>query len=176
MSQQPVSDTAGQSKLVQPWHSRPIQDAVAYLKADAQTGLTQAESRERLAQSGPNRLEEEKHDSFWKEFLEELQEPMILLLLVTGVLYAIWGELSDAITIFVVILTLNTIEVVNELRAKKAISALHKLAEPTSTVLRDGETVEVPAEQIVPGDVIVLHAGRRVPADARLLEAYGPVR
>jgi Ca2+-transporting ATPase len=168
-----VTTPSCQGDLEQAWHVLPVQDVAALLETDARTGLTEAESRERLAQYGPNRLTEEKHEPFWKEFLEELREPMVLLLLVTGVLYAIWGELSDAVTIFLVILTLNTIEVVNEQRAKKAISALRKLAEPTSAVLRAGQTMEMPAEQIVLGDAILLQAGRRVPADARLFEAYG---
>jgi Ca2+-transporting ATPase len=170
---QPIDTSIGQCDLDQTWHALPVQDVAAHLKANTRTGLTEAESREHLTRYGPNRLTEEKREPFWKEFLEELREPMVLLLLVTGVLYAIWGELSDAVTIFLVILTLNTIEVVNEQRAKKAISALRKLAEPTSAILRAGQTVEVPAEQIVPGDVILLQAGRRVPADARLFEAYG---
>jgi Ca2+-transporting ATPase len=83
------------------------------------------------------------------------------------------GEVSDGVTIFFVILALNTIEVVNEQRAKKAISTLQKLAEPTALVLREGRPQEILAERIVPGDVILLQAGRRVPADARLAESFG---
>lgn len=98
---------------------------------------------------------------------------MVLMLLVTGALYALWGEPADAITIFVIILTLNTVEVGNELRAKKAVAALRKLAEPTASVRRDGHFRVIPVEQIVPGDLILLQEGRRVPADARLVDAFG---
>ena len=157
----------------QKWHTLGIEETVAELNGNVSIGLADKEASERHQLFGPNRLTEEKHESFWKEFLEELREPLILMLIGTGVLYALWGELSDAITIFVVILTLNTIEVVNEQRAKKAISSLRKLAEPTTSVLRDGHAQEIPAEQVVIGDVIQLQAGRRVPADARLIEAYG---
>ncbi len=136
-------------------------------------GLTQTEAGQRLAQYGPNRLTEEKGESFWEAFFEELREPMVLLLLFTGVLYALWGELADAITIFVIILTLNTVEVVNEQRSKKAIASLHRLAEPGALVCRQGHFQEIPAEQVVPGDLILLQAGHRVPADARLVEAVG---
>ena len=123
-------------------------------------------------QAGPNALTAEKKVSFWEEFFEELREPMVLMLLVTGVLYAIWGQLSDAITIFVIIFTLNTVEVVNEVRSKKAISSLRKLAEPTTSVRRGGKFVEIPIEQVVPGDLVLLQPGHRVPADARLVEAF----
>lgn len=157
----------------QAWHALPAAAAAEVLSSDLTAGLIQAEAQQRLKTVGPNRLREEKPEPFWAEFLEELREPLILLLLGTGVLYAIWGELIDAATIFVVILTLNTIEAVNEQRAKKAISALRKLAEPIALVLREGRSQEAPVEQLVPGDVILLQAGRRVPADARLVESYG---
>lgn len=155
------------------WHTLSTEETITKLGTNVSEGLTDNEALERYHHVGPNCLTEAKRDSFWKEFLEELREPMVLLLLATGILYAFLGELGDAIMIFFVILTLNTIEVINEQRAKKAISALRKLAEPTASVLRAGSTVEVPAEQIVPGDVILIQAGRRVPADARLLTAYG---
>ncbi len=137
------------------------------------TGLTTAEAQRRLAQYGPNRLQAEEKESFWKEFFEELREPLILLLAFTGALYIILGELGDGLTIFAVILLLNTIEVVNERRAKRAITALQTLAEPTARVMRAGRPLELPVEMIVPGDVILLQPGRRVPADARLVESYG---
>lgn len=98
---------------------------------------------------------------------------MILLLLVTGVLYAIWGQVGDTLTIFFVILALVGAEVLNERRAKTAIAALSKLAEPTTPVRRDGHRTEIRAEYVVPGDVILLEAGRTVAADARLIEGFG---
>lgn len=155
------------------WHTLTSQEAIAYLGVDSTSGLSKEEARKRLAQFGPNRLREEKREPIWEIFLEEIREPMILLLLVTGVLYSLWGELTDALTIFAVILTLVGVEVFNEHRAENAIAALRKLAEPSAPVRRDGRSAEVPAEEVVPGDVILLQAGRRVPADAHLLEAYG---
>lgn len=150
-----------------------MKETAAQFTSHLADGLSSEEAQKRYAQVGPNTLTLEKKEPFWEEFLEELHEPMVLLLLVTGVLYAIWGELSDAITIFVIILTLNTVEVVNEQRSKKAISGLRKLAEPTAAVQREGHLQEVPVEQIVPGDLVLLQAGRRIPADARLVEAFG---
>jgi len=85
----------------------------------------------------------------------------------------VWGRLEDALTILVVILLVAGAEAVNESRARKAIGALRRLAEPTAAVRRDGAVREVPVEEIVPGDLVLLSAGRRVPADARLLEGWG---
>lgn len=140
---------------------------------DVAGGLTSEEARRRLEALGPNRLREVKRRSLLDAFLEELREPMILLLLVTGVLYSIWGKPEDAVTIFAVILTLVGVEAWNEHRAERAIASLRELAEPTAAVVRDGRVLEVPSEELVPEDAIPLAAGRRVPADARLVEAHG---
>jgi Ca2+-transporting ATPase len=142
-------------------------------EVELDSGLSQEEARQRLERLGPNQLREEEREPIWEVFLEEIREPMVILLLVTGILYAVWGDLTDALTIFFVIFTLAAIEVYNEHRAEKAVAALHKLAEPTALIRRDGRAVEVAAEEIVPGDVLLVQAGRRVPADARLIEAYG---
>lgn len=155
------------------WHTATIEQTATRLETNPTDGITDLEAKTRLTQVGKNTLTEEKKESFWKEFFEELHEPMVLMLLVTGVLYAIWGELADAITIFAVILTLNTVEVVNEQRAKKAIASLRKLADPTASVRREGHYMEIPVEQVIPGDLVLLYDGHRVPADARLVEAYG---
>jgi Ca2+-transporting ATPase len=154
-------------------HTLTVEELAAALKSHPTEGLAQAEAEARLRQTGRNTLSEEKKEPFWKEFFEELREPMVLMLLVTGILYAIWGEISDAIIILVIILTLNTVEVVNEQHSKKAIASLHKLAEPTTSVRRDGHFQEIPVEQVAPGDLVLLQDGHRVPADARLVEAFG---
>ncbi|MGQ9554452.1 MAG: cation-translocating P-type ATPase [Anaerolineae bacterium] len=155
-----------------PWHALTIAEISAAFAVNGESGLSQVEARRRLAEFGPNRIRREERESILEVFLEEVREPMILLLLVTGILYSIWGEASDTITIFAVIFTLVAVEVFNERRAERAISALSKLAEPTVAVHRDGGYAEVLAEEVVPGDVVLLQAGKRVPADARLLEAY----
>ncbi len=155
------------------WHTLSAKQVAENLEGDLQEGLSQEEALRRQNQVGSNILAEEKKVSFWKEFFEELCEPMVLMLLVTGILYIIWGELAEAITIFVIILTLNTVEVMNEMRSKKAIASLRKLAEPLAAVRRAGSFLEIPVEQVVPGDLIVLQAGRRIPADARLVESVG---
>lgn len=154
------------------WHTLSAREVCDCFGTDSATGLSAAEARKRLVQFGPNRLREKKRESLWDTFLEEIREPMVLLLLVTGILYSIWGNMTDAITIFAVIITLAGIEVFNEHRAGRAIAALQKLSEPTAAACREGHYIEIPAGEVVPGDVLQLQAGRIVPADARLLEAY----
>ena len=163
--------TPSPERPVPAWHAQTAAQVASALKAGGARGLTAEDARSRLAQSGPNRLREVEHEGFWDEYLEELREPMILLLLVTGVLYSILGTLEDAVTIFAIIFTLVALEVVNEQRAGAAIEALRELAEPTAAVVRDGRRQEIPVETVVPGDLLVLEAGRRLPADARLVEA-----
>ncbi len=155
------------------WHALTVKETARRQGTALDSGLSDEEARRRLERSGPNRLREDKLEPIWEAFLDELREPMILLLVVTGVFYALWGELTDALTIFAVIFTLVAAEVLNERRAGNAVAALRKLAEPAATVRRNGRTADIPAEEIVPGDLLVLNAGHRVPADARLVESFG---
>lgn len=154
-------------------HARSAKDTSLSLETDPVTGLSEEEARQRLIRYGPNQLRKRKQESFLEVFFEEIREPMILLLLATGVLYAVWGETGDAVTIFSVIIVLVLVEVSNEYRAEKAIESLHSLAEPAEPVRRADRTAELPVAEIVPGDLLVLRPGRRVAADARLAEAYG---
>ena len=142
-------------------------------RADPSAGLGSEEARRRLAEVGPNRPAERRHRSAVASFFHELTEPMIALLLVVGVLYAAWGEPRDTITIFAVVLVLVGVEVGNERRAERAIAALGRLAAPLARVVRDGRAVAIATEDVVPGDVVLLEPGARVPADARLIEARG---
>ncbi len=154
------------------------QDVIDALEVNPDTGLTAQEAATRLNQYGTNRLIQERQIRFFDIFKEEVTEPMILLLLAIGVLYSVLGYLgntgfTDALTIIVIIIILVLAEVWNEYRAKRSISALRQLAPPTALVLRDGQPVEVQTTFLVPGDVLLLKLGQRVPADARILEAYG---
>jgi Ca2+-transporting ATPase len=155
----------------QPWHSLTLHEVQTVLASRDAEGLSNQEALRRLEEGGPNRLKETEHESLVEEIWETVREPMQLLLLGTGVLYSVFGNLEEALIVFAVILFVIATEVVNETRAKRAMAALSTLAEPTAIVRREGRMEEIPAEAIVTGDMLLLQAGRRVPADGRLLEA-----
>ena len=154
-------------------HSKQPQEVARALGVNPERGLTEQEAAVRLNQYGKNSLVEEQEIRFLGILREEITEPMILLLIAIGVLYSILGSLTDALTIIVIIIILVLAEVWNEYRAKRSISALRQLAPPTALVLRNGQPVEVQTAFLVPGDILLLKVGQRVPADARLLDAYG---
>jgi len=131
-------------------------------------GLSSSEAHEKLLESGPNQIFKQTEISFFGIARHEVTEPMILLLLVVGFFYSIWGKLEDAITIFIVIILLVLAEVYNEFRAKKAIASLEKIAAPRTKVLRDGKVTEIDSENVVPGDILILTTGTKVAADAKI--------
>jgi Ca2+-transporting ATPase len=160
------------------WHSKQTQELIDESEVNPEKGLTDEEAAKRLNEYGKNSLVEEHQVRFLEIFREEVTEPMILLLLAIGVLYTVLGFVTgdgflDAITIITIIVLLVLAEVYNEYRAKGSISALRQLAPPTAQVLRNGQTLTVQTADLVPGDILLLKVGQRVPADARLIEAYG---
>ena len=154
-------------------HSQTASDVVQVLETNPQTGLTTQQAIERIAKHGPNKLVEERDIRFLDILREEITEPMILILIALGFLYSIWGSITDTLTIITIVVVLVLIEVLNEFRAKRSISALKKLAPLTTEVLRNGHLIEVQSTSIVEGDILLLRSGEIVPADARLLEVAG---
>jgi Ca2+-transporting ATPase len=135
------------------------------------SGLSEPEARERLERFGPNRIAKPREVTILSIAKEEIAEPMILLLLAVGFFYTLFGGFEDALTLYAIIITLVIVEIVTEYRAKKAISSLANLASPKTKVIRDGGITEVPTENIVPGDLLVLVSGTRVAADGNLVSA-----
>jgi Ca2+-transporting ATPase len=154
------------------WQGMTANEVGEALSTDLAKGLTSEEAARRLKNVGPNIAREEEEEPIWEEFVEEAKEPLIILLFAAGVLYGFWGGIEDAFVIFAVIVVLLSVEVFNERRAGRAIRALGKLAEPMTPLFRNGVRVEIPHEQVVPGDLLSLEPGRRVPADARLVDSY----
>jgi Ca2+-transporting ATPase len=137
----------------------------------AETGLSQAEAQRRLAEYGLNELQKEKRASPIKMFLEQFTDILIIILLIATALSLAIGEFIDAIVIIAIVLATAILGFVEEFRSEKAVEALKKMAAPTATVLRDGRELRIRASELVPGDVILLFTGDKVPADARLIEA-----
>lgn len=138
-------------------------------------GLTTQEAEKRLSQVGKNRLKEGEKTPLWKRFLEELADPMIIILIVAAVISGITafyeGEsFADVIIIMVVVIINAVLGVVQESKAEAAIAALQEIAAATSKVLRDGKTVSLRSDELIPGDVVILEAGDAVPADGRIIE------
>ena len=144
--------------------------------ASSEKGLSESEAEKRLAENGKNKLTEAKGKSIFMRFLEQLSDPMIIILLaaalVSGVLAVIEDEsFADVIIILAVVLINAVLGVYQESKAEKAIEALQKMSAATSKVIRGGVLKTVHSEDLVVGDVIVLEAGDAVPADARILES-----
>lgn len=143
------------------------------LESDPTKGLSSAEAEKRLKENGLNKITHSKNITFWDILIEEIQEPLIILLLIIGVIYSIWGNVGDTITIIFVILAVTFVEVYTEYKAKKSIESLQKMALPTSWVIRDGKATEIETSLIVVGDILILKNGVKISADARVIEAHG---
>ena len=138
-------------------------------------GLSEQEAAARLEANGKNKLAEAKKDSLLKRFVNQLMDPMILILLaaaaISGVLAVVEGEsFADVIIILAVVIINAVLGVYQESKAEKAIEALQEMSAATSKVLRGGKLMSVHSEDLVVGDVVVLEAGDAVPADGRLIE------
>lgn len=154
-----------------PWHTISREQTVQTLESDGGTGLSDAEAERRREVVGSNKLASPPGKPWWKEIAEELAEPMILLLILVGIVYGFLGELRDAITIIVIIIAVLAIEMGNESRAKGAIKALSKFTAIRTPIVREAGYLEVSPIDLVPGDLVILRPGERIPADLRLLEA-----
>lgn len=154
------------------WHALPPADLLRALGADG-GGLASVEAARRLAQFGPNRLPEAPSPAWWVIALRQFKSPLVYILAAAAVVSVVVGHPEDAFFIGIVLALNGTIGTWQEWRAEQNSRALQKLLHIRATVLRDGEVVEVDAEELVPGDVVRLESGNRVPADLRLEGAQG---
>jgi Ca2+-transporting ATPase len=152
------------------WYLLSVVETLAQL-GSTPTGLTAAEAARRLKQYGLNELQAVGRISPWMLLLEQFKNVLIIILLIATALSAFLGRGVEAIAIGVIVIFAVLLGFVQEYRAERAIEALREMAAPTATVLRDDDELEIPARELVPGDVILLHAGDKIPADARLLES-----
>jgi P-type Ca2+ transporter type 2C len=168
-------DRAGASagaERATPWHNLSADDAVARLGVDPREGLDAAEVERRRAEVGPNKLAEAKKEPGWKAFLRQYRDLMQLVLLGAAIVsMAALQEFSTGVVI-IGLTVLNAILGLNqEGKAAESVAALQKMLLIRAHVRRGGEVVDVPSEELVPGDVVLFEAGDKVPADGRLLVA-----
>jgi Ca2+-transporting ATPase len=154
------------------WHSIEAAQVLKELGTDLHNGLTKGEVTSRLEKYGYNELKKEERISPFAIFINQFKNILIIILLIAIVLSALIGEVIDAAIIGVIVVFCAVLGVIQEYRAEKALEALKKMLSPTITVLRDGKEEEIPSKELVPGDVLLLEAGDKIPADARLIEAH----
>ena len=152
------------------WHADSAEAVAQRLDVEFTNGLNTAEAASRLARHGPNQLTEVPGKPAWKRLLEQLAQPLVLVLIGAGVVTGGLGEWVDASVIFTVVLVNASIGYWQEAKAEGALAALARSVTTPITVLRDGHRLKLDASQLVPGDVVILAAGDRVPADLRLIE------
>ncbi|MDR1101090.1 MAG: cation-translocating P-type ATPase [Clostridiales bacterium] len=146
-----------------------IDESEKELGADINSGLTVVEAGERLEKYGANELKQKKPKTYFQMFIAQLNEPMIYILLAAMAVCIFLNEISDSMIILAVILINAIIGVVQEGKAQAALEALKRLTVPVCLVRRAGVVQEISAPELVPGDVVVLEAGRQIPADLRLI-------
>ncbi len=155
------------------WHDRTALDALTLLETRADNGLTEEEVTTRRSSHGPNRLPEPPRQGPLIRFLRQFHNLLIYGLLAAAVITALLGHAVDTIVILAVVVANALIGFVQEGKAEEALAAIRQMLAPKATVLRGGHRRTIPGEDIVPGDIVLLDAGDRVPADLRLLEARG---
>ena len=166
------SQTGALSEERSPWHQMPVSDVIVELGTHGEQGLSRQEAAERLARYGPNALQEAPAPTFWQLLWGQFTNFLILILIAASVLSLLLGDVLEAVAILAIVMLNAVIGVVQESRAEGALRALRKLAAPQAEVIRDGERIAVPTEELVPGDLVLLQTGNRVPADIRLTETY----
>ncbi|KAG1690891.1 hypothetical protein DVH05_011761 [Phytophthora capsici] len=151
--------------------SRTHEEVTRELRVDTNYGLNELAVRERQRECGLNELAGEEEESILIKFAEQFKDPLIMLLMASGVVSVAMGHTDDAISIAVAITIVVTVAFVQEYRSEKTLEALKELVPPRCKALRDGQVVDMLAKELVPGDIVVVDVGDRVPADARLVEA-----
>lgn len=151
------------------WHELDVKEVLKNLES-SQNGLSGQEARKKLIQYGPNELKEEKKISPLMIFLRQFKSFLIIILIAAAVISFLIESMLDTVVILIIVILNAVLGFVQEYKAEKAMEALKKLAAPKTLVLREGKKQEIESRLLVPGDVVLLEEGNRIPADLRLLE------
>jgi len=157
--------------MERPWHARSLDEILAELRVDPGRGLDPGEARRRLAEHGPNKLPGAREPGLLSVFFSQFKDIVVLVLIGAACISAALGEAADAAAVLSIVILNAALGCAIEYRAGRSLAALKAMAAPIATVRRGGQVVRVRAEELVPGDVVLLKEGDRVPADARLFKA-----
>lgn len=153
------------------WYEMNSEEVLARLKVDSD-GLTSSEAQDRLKTFGPNTLPKAKPDSYIKIFFKQFANPLIYLLFAAAATVAAMGEYADGAIIAVVLLVNAIIGALQEGRAVKTLASLEQLVTTQATAIRDNQETTLPDAELLPGDIVILREGEKVPADCRILEQF----
>ncbi len=151
-------------------HASEVEKVISELNADSEKGLSKEEAKKRLKKHGPNKLREKQERSIWQLLLDQFKSAVIYLLIAAVIVSLIFGDIPEAVAIFVVIVLNTAIGFYMELQARNSMKSLRQMDKMTCVALRNGEKEEIDAEKLVPGDIIIIDSGQLIPADARIIE------
>ena len=158
------------------WHTKEIEETKRKLRTNLETGLTEEEAVLRLKQNGPNKLKDKKKESIIIKFIKQFNDFMIIILIIASGISAVMaylegsGDYFDSIIIIAIVVFNAIMGLVQEAKAEKSLEALKKMSSPIAKVKRNGKITNIPSEEVVVGDIIILEAGNYVPADCRLIK------
>jgi len=153
------------------WYLLENEKVSSKLSTDLEKGLSSELAKERLKSHGYNELISKEGPTIWQMLLSQFQDFLVLILIGASLVSALIGEVTDSVVIILIVVLNATLGVVQEFKANKALEALKKMAAQEAKVIRDGKIIEIPARELVPGDLVILEAGNYVPADLRLVES-----
>lgn len=151
------------------YENKSIEEVIRHFGCHVEKGLTEEEAERRLRQNGRNEMKAARKKTLLESFFEQLNDPLIYVLIAAAVVSVILHEVSDAMIIGVVVFVNAVVGMVQEGKAQKALDSLKKLTSPKAVVIRDGSRRDIPAAELVIGDLVCLEAGCQVPADMRLI-------
>ncbi|MFX0038402.1 MAG: cation-translocating P-type ATPase [Promethearchaeota archaeon] len=152
------------------YYNQSIEDLVKNFNTNIENGLNSSELNERYQKSGYNELPKIKK-SIWKIYLAPIFNFLIVILLITGVIIVILGSPSETIITFTVVIINSFTAIVQQFRAQKALESLRRISALKASVLRDGKLIEIETKELVPGDIMILNQGDKIPADGRIIES-----